>query len=71
MTERRIPESLIQEAINTGQITFIIDRRAIEYKIKNILGIRGFDLIVITCADTGEVLTSYVDRRKVSEKTKQ
>ena len=67
MNERKIPAALIQEAIADGTV----DRKAIEHKIKNVLGIRGFDLIVITCADTGNVLTSYVDRRKVSKKTKE
>ena len=71
MNERKIPAALIQEAISEGTKTLLVDRKAVEHKIKNVLGIRGFDLIVITCADTGNILTSYVDRRKVSKKTKE
>lgn len=64
MNERKIPAALIQAAIAEGTKTLLVDRKAIEHKIKNVLGIRGLDLIVITSTNTGCVLTSYVDKRK-------
>lgn len=59
--QRRIPEQLIHDAIKNGRRTFLPCRNAIEYKMKNILGIRGANLVVVTDS-TGAVITSYVER---------
>lgn len=61
MKQRHIPESLIYEAIARGRKTFLPDRNAVEYRMKNILGIRGANLVVVTSGE-GAILTSYVER---------
>lgn len=61
MRQRNIPESLIYETIARGRKTFLPDRNAVEHRMKNILGIRGTNLVVVTGCD-GAILTSYVER---------
>lgn len=61
MKQRHIPESLIYETINKGRKTFLPDRNAVEHRMKNILGIRGANLVVVT-SGAGAILTSYVER---------
>ena len=62
MKQRRIPASLIQEAISRGHRTVIVDRNSVEYRLKNVL-IRGLTVVVITDAK-GTVITSYVEKIK-------
>ena len=61
--QRNIPASLICEAIERGRKTFLPDRNAVEYRMNNILGLRGVSLVVVAAAD-GAVITSYVDMKK-------
>ena len=61
MKQRHIPESLIYEAIARGRKVFLPDRNAVEHRMKNILGIRGANLVVVTGND-GAILTSYVEK---------
>ena len=61
MKQRRIPESLIYETINNGRKIVLPDRDAIEHRMKNILGIRGTTLVVVTSRE-GAILTSYVEK---------
>lgn len=71
MNERKIPAALIQETIEKGDRTIHLDRRAVEHKLKNVLGIKGCDVVVIVSADDGNILTSYVERRRVVRKMPQ
>ena len=64
ITRRRIPEAMVREAIANGRKLYIPDRNAVEHILKNVLGIKGADLIVVTSASDGTVLTSYVKRAK-------
>ena len=64
MKQRKIPEALIQEAIDRGHRTILVSKNSVEYKLKNILGVKGLNLIVIANPDSGAVITSYV--KKVS-----
>lgn len=59
--QRKIPESLIAEAVEHGKRTVILDRQAYQYRLKNILGLRGTNLIVIQGFD-GSIITSYVEK---------
>ena len=59
--QRHIPESMIYEAMNRGRRTFLPDRNAVEHQLKNIFGIRGLNLVVVTSRD-GAIITSYVER---------
>ena len=61
MKQRKIPEALIHEAIDRGHRTLLVSKNSVEYKLKNILGVKGLNLIVITNAD-GAVITSYVKK---------
>ena len=64
ITQRRIPEAMVLEAIANGRKLYIPDRNVVEHVLKNVLGIRGADLVVVTSADDGSVVTSYVKRQK-------
>lgn len=64
MKQRRIPESMIREAISRGHRAVIADRNSIEYRLKNVLGVRGLTLVVIT-SPSGTVITSYVEKMKI------
>ncbi|MDD4817309.1 MAG: hypothetical protein PHI85_05005 [Victivallaceae bacterium] len=59
--QRNIPEVFLGYAISNGKRTFIADRGTIEYRVRNILGIRGRSLVVIT-DKSGVAITSYIDR---------
>lgn len=59
--QRGIPASLIDETIKLGHKITLVDRKAYEYTLKNILGLRGVNLKVIQGFD-GAVLTSYIER---------
>lgn len=59
--QRRIPESLIREVLKRGRRTLRIDRQSIEYRLKNVLGLHGVNLVVVTSPD-GTVITSYVEK---------
>lgn len=61
MKVRHIPPALISEAIEKGKRTTLVDREAYEYKLKNILGMRGKNLIVIQGFD-GKILTCYLEK---------
>jgi len=52
---------LIQEVLKRGIRTFQFDRKAIEYRLKNVLGLHGVNLVVVTSPD-GAVITSYVEK---------
>ena len=62
--QRKIPPVMVSEAVKHGQKTFNLDRNSIEHRLRNVLGINGVDLVVVT-AETGEVITSYVEKKKV------
>lgn len=62
--QRKIPAAMLREAVKNGRKTFDLDRKSTEHRLKNVLGINGVDLVVIT-AETGEVITSYVEKKKV------
>ena len=61
LRQRKIPESLIYEAIARGRRTFLPDRNAVEHRMKNILGLRGVNLVVIVSRE-GAIITSYVEK---------
>lgn len=63
--QRRIPVALILEAKEYGRRTVIADRNSVEYRLKNVLGVRGLTLVVIT-DEKGKVITSYVKKMKRS-----
>lgn len=70
MKQRKIPDSLIQEAIAKGTRAALVDRDAFEYRLTNILGIRNRHLVVIV-SRSGAVLTSYVDHPEKSRQHRQ
>lgn len=70
MKERGIPASLIEETLRNGKKTFLYSRKAVEYRLKNILGLRGVNLIVIQGL-SGSVITSYVEKVRVKPKSKR
>lgn len=70
MKQRKIPDSLIQEAIEKGARAILADRDAIEYRLRNVLGIRNHHLVVIT-GRSGQVITSYVDNPEKSRQRRQ
>ena len=61
MLERKIPGAFVAECIRTGRRTVFISRNAYEYRMKNVLGIRGVNLVVVQGFD-GNVITTYVER---------
>lgn len=61
INERNIPTELIQRAIDEGHRVLLPDRNAIEYTLKNVLGCRGVNLIVITSLE-GAVVTAYAEK---------
>lgn len=63
IVQRRIPAAMVSEAVKHGRKTFNFDRKSTEYRLKNVLGINGCDLVVIV-SETGEVITSYVEKKK-------
>lgn len=70
MRQRKIPDSLVQEAIAKGSRAALVDRDAFEYRLTNVLGIRNRHLIVIV-SRSGAVLTSYVDAPEKSRQRRQ
>lgn len=60
--QRKIPKALIQEAKERGHRTFLVSRNSVEYKLKNVLGVKGLNLIVIANPNNGAVITSYVEK---------
>ena len=62
LKQRKIPEALIQEAKERGHRTILVSRNSVEYKLKNVLGVKGLNLIVIATPDNGAVITSYVEK---------
>ena len=64
MVQRSIPAAMVREAVKNGRKKFNLDRKSVEHRMKNVLGINGVDLVVIT-AETGEVITSYVEKKNV------
>jgi hypothetical protein len=67
INQRKIPDSLIDEALMKGKRSFLPDRKAYEYRLNNVLGLRGRHLVVITGMQ-GEVITSFLD---TPEKSRQ
>lgn len=67
INQRKIPDSLIQEALAKGKRSFLLDRNAYEYRLNNVLGLRGRHLVVIAGVK-GEVITSFLD---TPEKSRQ
>lgn len=61
LRQRKIPVALIDETIRRGRKTTLVDRKANEYRLKNVLGLRGVNLVVIQGFD-GSVLTSYIEK---------
>lgn len=61
MKKRKIPASLIAETIRRGKKTILVDRKAYEYTLKNVLDLRGVNLKVIQGFD-GAVITSYIEK---------
>jgi hypothetical protein len=70
MNQRKIPESLITEALNKGKRSFLMDRNAYEYRLNNVLGLRGRHLVVITGLQ-GEIITSFLDTPVKSKQRRQ
>jgi 20S proteasome alpha/beta subunit len=64
IVQRSIPAAMVREAVKNGRKKFNLDRKSVEHRMKNVLGINGVDLVVIT-AETGEVITSYVEKKNV------
>lgn len=62
ISERNIPEELIRRAVEEGHRVVLADRSAVEYTLKNVLGCRGVDLVVITSKD-GTIITSYAGKK--------
>jgi hypothetical protein len=60
INERKIPDALVQEALTKGKRSILLDRNAYEYRLNNVLGLRGRHLVVITGLQ-GEIITSFVD----------
>lgn len=58
---RNIPEALIDETIEKGKRCINLTRNAYEYRLKNVLGLKGQNLVVIQ-GFNGAILTSYVER---------
>lgn len=59
--QRRIPESLIHETMKRGKKIILPERGAVEYRLNNVLGIRGASLVVV-CSNDGSIITTYVDK---------
>lgn len=62
--QRGIPPAMLAEAIKNGRKTYNLSRNSTEHRLRNVLGINGVDLVVVT-ASSGEVITSYVEKKKV------
>lgn len=62
--QRGIPPAMLAEAIKSGRKTYNLTRNSTEHRLRNVLGINGVDLVVVT-ASSGEVITSYVEKKKV------
>jgi hypothetical protein len=58
---RNIPEALIDETIKNGTRCINLSRNAYEYRLKNVLGLKGQNLVVLQSFN-GAILTSYVER---------
>lgn len=70
MLERHIPGAFVEECIRTGKRTVFLSRNAYEYRMKNVLGVRGLNLVVVQGFD-GNIITTYVERMtKVKNKDK-
>lgn len=61
LKSRHIPPALITEAIESGHRTILPDRKAYEFRLKNILGMRGKNLIVVQGFD-GKIVTCYLEK---------
>lgn len=61
MLERKIPGAFVEECIRTGKRTIFLSRNAYEYRMKNVLGVRGLNLVVVQGFD-GNIITTYVER---------
>lgn len=61
MKQRGIPRVLIDEAIKRGRRVILYDRKMIEYTLKNVLGLRGVNLVVLQGMD-GAIVTSYATK---------
>lgn len=59
LKERRIPRELIVDAMKNGRRVIGLDRKATEYTLKNVLGLRGISLVVVESFD-GSIITSYI-----------
>lgn len=62
LKQRKIPEALILEAKARGHRTMLLSRNAVEYKLKNVLGVKGLNLIVIVDSDDEAVITCYAQK---------
>lgn len=60
--ERKIPAALVDETVRNGKRTVLVSRNAVEHRLKNVLGVRGLNVVVITSLADGAVLTSYVEK---------
>ena len=70
MLERHIPGAFVEECIRTGKRTVFLSRNAYEYRLKNVLGIRGVNLVVVQGFD-GNIITTYVERVSKTVKKKK
>lgn len=61
MLQRHIPGAFVEECIRVGQRTVFLSRNAYEYRMKNVLGIRGVNLVVVQGFD-GNIITTFVER---------
>lgn len=62
LQERNIPAALVQEVIERGAKVYTA-RGTIEHRLRNILGLRGITLVVVTGRE-GVVITGFVERQK-------
>lgn len=59
---RNIPASLVQEVIELGAKVYTA-RGTIEHRLRNLLGLRGITLVVVT-GKAGSVITAFVEKQK-------
>ena len=70
MLQRHIPGAFVAECIRTGKRTVFLSRNAYEYRMKNILGLRGVNLVVVQGFD-GNIITTYVEKVQKTVKRKK
>ena len=53
IVQRSIPAAMVREAVKNGRKKFNLDRKSVEHRMKNVLGINGVDLVVMSreCSD--------------------